>query len=1090
MEQFNYKKWNILLGWILFLTALVVYTLTVEPTVSFWDSGEYISTSAKLQVGHPPGAPLYQLVGAFFAMFASGPENIAFMVNMVSVLASAFTILFMFWSSTLLLKNLNALKNTHKQNSIAVLGSAATGCLTFIFTDSFWFNATEAEVYAMASLFIAMLFWAGLRWGEAMHTPNGNRWLLLIAMLTGLSFGVHFLALLTIPSIGLIYYFKNYQTRTFKNFAVANIAVIGILLFVFMMLLPYSMALFAKAEIFAVNSMGLPFNSGTVLMFLTVGLLFWYALRYTRKKQLPLYNTLVLCLLFVFIGFSSWMMLPVRANSGITINEKPPTDAADLLAYYNREQYPEQKVFYGPMYTQAYAGLDADMPYTDGKPNYERDYKTGKYVIINNYKNAKQQFDRSHEGFLPRLSKEKHAANYMAYAGAPDFRVNPNYDFESELPYYGINVAELSSEDTAIAAAGLRNELDNIIQEFKTAYRKGDAGNEELDSFLKNYSRYLIIDKPTLMQNISYMFSYQFGYMYWRYFMWNFAGRQNDIQGKADILNGNWISGVKAIDGLRLGNQEKLAPDMLNNEGRNTYFFIPLLLGAIGLLYHARKDAKSFYVLLVLFLFYSLAIKVFLNESPFEVRERDYVLVGSFYVFAIWIGFGVFTLLQFAAKFLKPKVAIPAVFAVTLLCCPVLMARENWDDHDRSGRYTALAMAKACLDSCAPNAILYTVGDNDTFPLWYAQEIENYRTDIRVVCTTYLPADWYIDQMKRQAYDSTPLPITLLHDQYRDGTRDFMLYNKKTDDRMSLASFMEFVSLDDERATVELQNGHRVNYYPSNKIRIPVNKEAVVKNKAVPQAYYDDIVPYIDIDLPDVLYKHNLIMLDIINNNNWERPIYFTGGSPEEDYFAWMDNYLQLEGMAYRLVPVKTENPEDNPFELGRVHSEKMYDTVMKWDWGNSNNPDVYLDPQTLRTGVSYKANLARLSDTLIEEGNPEKAEKIIDLALEKMPVARYRSYFMDKDFADGYYRTGNMTKARNLLTTLVQKYRENLTYYKSLKASLQDELYYTIIRDIESYRSLLLIMKENNDLSLYEEHKEEFNRYNKMFGRFGRKNE
>ncbi len=1091
MRDFNLKKWNLIIGWTIFTIALIVYSITVEPTVSFWDSGEYISTSAKLQVGHPPGAPLYQLTGAFFAMFASEKENIALMVNMVSVLSAAFTILFMFWSTTLLLKNLIIrFTEINKQNAVMILGSAAVGCLAFVFSDSFWFNATEAEVYAMASLFIAMLLWAGLRWGEEMHQPHGNRWLLLISLLTGLSFGVHFLALLTIPSIGLIYYFKNYEKTTIKNFIIANICIVGVLLFVFMFLMPYTLALFAKTEIFVVNSFGMPFNSGTIIMFLLTGFLFYRGLKHTRKKQLPLYNTMLLCLLFIFTGFSSWMMLPVRANTNITINENPPTNAAELLAYYNRENYQEQKTFYGSMYTQAYAGLDKENPYTDAKPNYERDYTTGKYVIVNNYKNARQNFDKNHDGFLPRMAHEKNAANYMAYAGPPKFRVNPYYDFEKELPQYGVDISQLSPEDTAIAAAQLRGQLENVVAEFKSSYRKGDMDNTDYNSFLKSYSQYLIVDKPTLSDNLSFMFNYQFGYMYWRYFMWNFAGRQNDIQGKDDILNGNWISGIKAVDEIRLGAQEKLTGDMLGNKGRNTYYFIPLLLGLIGLIYHAKKDLKSFYILLVLFLFTSLALKVFLNESPFEVRERDYVLVGSFYVFAIWIAFGVFALYDMLKKYINPKVVTPAVLTCTLLAAPVLMAKENWDDHDRSDRYTALAMAKAYLDSCDPNAILFTVGDNDTFPLWYAQEVENYRTDVRVVCSTYLPADWYIDQMKRQAYNSTPLPISFLHEQYRDGTRDYMLYNPRTEERMDIKDFMAFLALDDERAKVEMNNGHKINYYPTNKIRVPIDKAQIIKNKVVPEAYYDDIVPYIDIDLPDVLYKHNLITLDIIANNNWERPIYFNGGSPDDDYFIWMEDYLQLEGMTYKLVPIKTTPDEDAPFDYGRVNAEKMYDTVMKWDWGNSNSPNIYHDPQTLRNSVSFKRNLVRLSDTLIKEGKPEKAVKIIDLALEKMPVDYYRAYFMDEAFADGYYRTGKTEKARQLLTKLSKKYKESINYYHSLAPSVQNSLYYNILKEIESYRSLLLIMKNNNDIAFYDRHKKEFNKYNEMFARFGRKNE
>lgn len=1088
MNTFYYKKWNLITGWAVFGIALLVYSLTVEPTVSFWDSGEYISTSAKLQAGHPPGAPLFQLTGSFFAVFAAGKENIALMVNMVSVFSGAFTILFMFWSVTLLLKNIiTRFAGLTKPNAFMILGSAFTACLTFVFSDSFWFNATETEVYAMASLFISLILWAGLRWGEDMHKPGGNRWLLLISLLTGLSFGVHFLALLTIPSIGLIYYFKNYKTITVKNFIAANISIVAVLLFVFMFLLPYTLALFAKAEVTMVNTLGLPFNSGTIFMFAATAAFFWGGLHYTRKKKLPLYNTLLLCLLFIFTGFSCWIMLPVRSNAGVVINENPPTDAAEVLAYYNREQYGEQKLLYGSMYTEAYAGLDENNPYKDAKPNYERNYKTGRYEIVNNYKNALQNFDSAHSGFLPRMGSEKHAVNYMAYAGPPKFTINPAYPFERDLAYAGIDVSSLSEADTARAAAQMKGQLENAVAEFKSAYRSGEMDNGDYHNFLKSYSQYLLVEKPSLADNIKFMFGYQFGYMYVRYLMWNFAGRQNDVQGKDDILNGNWISGIQALDGLRLGEQEHLTQDMLENKGRNTYYFLPLLLGIAGMVFHARKDGKSFYILLALFLFTGIALKIFLNESPFEVRERDYILVGSFYVFGIWIAFGIYALYHAVHKYMNPKITVPAVLAATLLAAPVLMASQNWDDHDRSGRYTALAMAKAYLDSCEQDAILYTIGDNDTFPLWYAQEIEGYRTDVRVACTTFMPADWYIDQMKKQAYDSTPLPISFKHEDYRDGTRDYALLNPRTEARMDITDFMAFLALDDERAKVELGNGHKVNYYPTNKIRIPVNREQVIKNKVVSPKFYDSIVPYIDIDLPDVLYKNHIIMLDILANNNWERPIYFSGGSPKEEDYLWMMEYLQLNGMVFKLVPVRTPVPEDSPIDIGFIDSSKMYDTVMKWDWGNSNSPDIYHDPETRRNSVNYRQNLARLSDTLIKEGNPEKAETIIDLAMEKMPVNQYGYYYMNEPFAEGYYRIGKPQKARKLLQELTLKYRDSLTYYSSLKNSTQNDLAIHILRDLESYRSLLLIMKENGDIGYYETTKGEFNRYNKIFERFGR---
>ena len=1093
MKHFDFKKWNNLTGWCIFFTALLVYCLTVEPSLSFWDCGEYLSAASKLQITHPPGAPLFQMLGAVFASFASSPQQIAFTINMVSVLASAFTVLFLFWSLTILLRELTGeTNNPDKKNNTMILGAAAVGALAFLFSDSFWFSATEAEVYALASFFIAIILWAGLHWGHEMHTPNGNRWLLFIALLVGLSFGVHFMALLTIPSLGLIYYFKNYGKVTLKNFIIANIAIVALLFFVFAFLMPYTMALFGKTEIFMVNSLGMPFNSGTIFVFVALVAGFYFGLRYTRKKQLPLYNTALLCILFILVGASSWMMLPIRANAHVVLNENNPYNAAELLAYYNREQYPEQKTFYGPMYTESYAGLDTEQPYADDKPNYERNYTTGKYEIVNNYKNARQNFDNAHKGFMPRMANEKSAANYMVFTGPPAFRIDPNYDFSRDLAEGGVDINNLTEEQADMALAQAHAQLEHVIAEFKSAYNSGQMGNKEYDKFLQSYGRYLIVDKPTLVQNMAYMFEYQFGYMYMRYLLWNFAGRQSDDQGLYDNINGNWMSGISAIDEARLGPQTHLTQDMLNNKGRNIYYMLPFILGVIGLIYHARKNAKSFYVLLILFLFTGIALKIFLNEKPFEVRERDYALVGSFYVFAIWIAFGAYALYRAAQKYAKPQFAMPAVLAITLFAGPVLMATQNWDDHDRSDRYTAVAMAKAYLDSCDENAILFTIGDNDTFPLWYAQEVEGYRTDVRIVCTTLLHADWYIDMMKQRAYKSAPLPISFTHEEYRAGTRDYMIYDPRTDKRLDINDFMKFAHLDDERAMAQMQSGQWAHTYPSSKISIPVSRDQIIKNRVVGPEKYDSIVGTIDVDLPQsAIYKGNMVMLDIIRNNNWERPVYFAGRTADDADFAWMKDYLQVQGMAYKLVPVKTPLPEGGSMmDMGYVDSEKSYDSVKKWDWGNSGSPDIYHDPETRHNGIAFRSTMARLMDTLITENKNIKAREIIDLAMEKMPVDDFGFYTLAEPFADGYYRVGEKEKARALLAKLTTKYHDSLGYYRSLPIAQQNNEAQSIVTEIERYRSLLIVMQENGDMEFYEAAKKQFNDRNRWFARFGRENE
>ena len=1067
MITFNYNKWNNLLGWLAFAIALITYTLTVEPTMSFWDCGEYIATAAKLEVGHPPGAPLYQMMGAFFAMFASEAKNVALMVNMMSVFSSAFTILFLFWSSTIVLRKLiSRFSELNTSNSIVILGSSFTGALAFTFSDSFWYNAVEAEVYAMATLFISLLFWLGLRWEQDMQTARGNKWLLIISLVIGLSFGVHFMALLTIPSIGLLYYFKNYKTTTVRNFLIANVTVVAIFLFIYKSLLPWTMAFFGKTEIFMVNEFGLPFNSGTILVALLFIAFFYFGLRYTRQKGFVFYNTIILCVLFILIGFSTWMMLPIRANANTVINENKPSDAAEVLAYYNREQYGINPLFYGPQYTDTFVGLDEDNPYLDKAPNYERDYKTGKYIITNNYKNAEQNSDDNQKAILPRMWSTEHVENYINFSHVPEFKIKPEYSEEKELV--------------------------DVIAEFRNAYAKEDIDNEGYISFLKSYGDYLIIEKPSTWDNLSFMFEYQFGYMYWRYLMWNFTGRQNDIQGKYDNLDGNWLSGISFIDELHLGSQENLPTDVLNNKGRNIYFFIPFILGIIGLLFHANKDLKSFYVLLALFLFTGIALKIYLNERPFEPRERDYALVGSFYVFAIWIGFGVYAIYDTVKNYLQPKLAGPIIIVISIAIAPVLMASQNWDDHDRSNKYTAIAMAKAYLNSCEPNAILFTIGDNDTFPLWYAQEIENIRTDIKIVNTSLFMTDWYIDQMKMKTNKSEGLPISFTHDQYVGDKLDYAIHNPKTENRWNIKDFINFIASDDSRTIIEMDNGQKIHFYPTNKVRIPIDKNVIIQNRVVNPAQNDSIVPYIDIEIKgQALYKNRLMMLDVLANNNWKRPIYFTGGSFGDDDYLWMKDYLQLDGMVYKLVPIRTAIPKDgSPLDMGQIDSEKMYNIVMKWDWGNGELSTIYHDPETRKNSISYRTNLARLMEQLINEGKLDKAKKVIDLAMTKMPVDYYGYYSLIDPFAGGYYEIGEKEKARQLLEKLMTKYKENLTFYHGLRASEQSNLVIDIITDIERYRGLLEVMKDRGDMEFYNKNKPVFNSYNKMFERFGRDNE
>jgi tetratricopeptide (TPR) repeat protein len=565
--------------------------------------------------------------------------------------------------------------------------------------------------------------------------------------------------------------------------------------------------------------------------------------------------------------------------------------------------------------------------------------------------------------------------------------------------------------------------------------------------------------------------------------MWNFTGRQDDKQGQYTNLHGNWLSGISFIDKIRLGSQDNLPGDALNNKARNTYYFLPLLLGILGLVFHFKNNPKSFWVLLVFFLFTGLALKVYLNERPFEPRERDYALVGSFYVFALWIGFGAYALFEVAKDYLKPKIALPVVMTIASLAVPVLLISQNWDDHNRSNRYTAQSMAKMYLDSCDENAIIFTIGDNDTFALWYAQGIEGYRQDVRIVNTSLFQTDWYIDDMKKKAYNSDPIPSQLSHDKYKYGSRDFLFYQKTKQDTIDIKTWMNWVANDSQVTQVELESGQFANTFPSKIIRIPVDKEAVLRNGIVDQKDADKIVPFIDIEFKgDVIYKNRLMMLDIIANNNWERPIYFSGGSFGDDDYLWMKDYLQLDGVVYKLVPVRTSIDRNNPFDMGRIDSDKMYDIVMKWDWGNSGDPDIYHDVETRRNGITYRSNLARLADQLIEEGNYKKAENVLDLAMEKMPVEKFEFYSLLEPFVLGYFNIEKPQKAREVYKAVTKQYQEHLLYYSGLHPKHQNAVFEEIYSDLGRYRSLIEILVDNDNEEYAKKEATKFNGYLRLF--------
>ena len=1059
MNLIQFEKWNTIVATIAFLIALGTFSLTVEPTASYWDCAEYISTSAKLQIGHPPGAPLFQMLGAFFSSFAFEVEQIAFMVNMMSVFASAFTILFLFLTITIIGKKIILKTSTiTKSNAFIILGSSLIGSLCFTFSDSFWFNAVEAEVYAMATMIMALLFWLGFKWEENMNNKKGDKWLVLISFVVGLSFGVHFMGLLAIPAIGMIYFFKKNPSPTLKSFIIANIISVAILLFIFKLLLPSTLGLFGYLEVFFVNNLGLPFNSGTIFSAILILSFFYFGLKKTQEKKLVKINTFLLCIMFVFIGFSSWLMIPIRSNANTVINENAPSDARALLAYYNLEQYPDTHIFYGPMYSDAYAGQDPDKPYKDDKPKYEKDLKTKKYIIVNDWKSGKINSNTNHVGLLPRMWSSEHASNYMKYFGYLSFKIKPEYRNEENLA--------------------------QLVSQFKSSFDQGDIDSDGYHEFLSQYGGYLDIKKPSLISNIKYLFQYQMGSMYWRYFMWNFVGKQNDIQWKYDLLNGNWISGINFIDEFRLGPQKNLSDDVLNNKGRNKYYFLPLIFGIIGLLFLFKEDKNLFWIVTLLFLFTGLALKVYVNERIFEPRERDYALVGSFYVFCIFIGLSALSFYQKLKKIISEK-ASPLIIII-LLTIPFLMAFQNWDDHDRSNRYTAQSLAKAYLNSIdeGSDPMIFTIGDNDTFALWYAQEIENYRTDVRTINTSLIATDWYIDQMKKRTYNSSPIPSQLEHRQYAYGVRDYIKHEALIDSvRWDIKDFMDWVGSDHPRTKYKNlleQYGAELDkvpkftqnmiFYPTNKIRVPVNKKNVIKSGLVSEKDYELILDYIDIDLPSSgLYKNQLLMLDILANNDWKRPIYFTGGSYNDAEYLWMKEYLQLDGLVYKLVPIRTKIPKNNPYELGKIDSELMYKIVKEWEWGNSNDPNIYHDPETRKNSISFRGNLHRLSLKLLEEGEIKKSEEILDLSLDKMPIDYFGFYSLLEPYISTYYKLEKFKKGDQLFISLSNKYQQNLKYYSTLSKSKDSRFsIYTyaenIITDTERYRSLVEAALNSNN--------------------------
>ena len=974
----NFKFINRITGWAIFMIATLTYMLTAEPTASLWDCGEFITTSVGLQVGHPPGAPLFMIISRLFAIFAPSVKTQALMINYMSALCSSFTILFLFWSITHLARKLIVKedKTMTLGQMIAILGASTIGSLTYTFSDTFWFSAVEGEVYAMSSLFTALVFWAILKWENVAHEKYANRWLILIAYLIGLSIGVHLLNLLVIPAIAFVYYFKKY-TPTIRGFIKTGLLSLVILGIVNFGIIPGVVKVAGWFELLFTNSFGLPFNTGVIVyVCLIIGLLTW-GIRFTLKKGMVIWNTILTCFMVILIGYSSYAMVVIRSLSNPPIDENSPENVFSLLSYINREQYGDSPLLYGPYFNAPI------IDYEEGDPIYYQNEETGKYEKIGNKMGYKH--DSRFCTIFPRMHNNQrpyYPAQYQVWGG------------KNNGPTYMIN---------------------------------GEA-----------------VTRPSFGNNLRYFFNYQLGHMYWRYFMWNFSGRQNDIQGNGEITHGNWISGIPFLDEIRLGNQSQL-PDILKSEkAYNKYYMLPFLLGILGMFYQYRKGKKGkqdFWVVMLLFIMTGIAIIVYLNQAPNEPRERDYAYAGSFYAYAIWIGLGVLGLFEYFTQRIKQLNTTGVACIVTGICLfaiPINMAAENWDDHTRAGRYATIAHAKNYLNSCEPNAILFTYGDNDTFPLWYAQEVEGVRRDIRIVNLSLLAGPWYIDQIRRKAYDSPAITTSLENKQYRDGKRD-RVYILERYKRANLKEAIEFVGSDLPQTKLKEQGMPQdLDYIPSRNLFLPVDSAKVIANGTVKPENAEKIIKELQIHLQgNGLNKSEMMLLDIIATNNWERPIYFGIGIPTDAYMG-LEKYFQLEGATYRLVPIETkaERSDYGAMEYGRIDSDILFNHIMnKFEWGNIKDSNVNIDHfhDNIIGSMQYRHTFQRLAKQLLKEGKNDKAIQVLNKSLEELPISQIPVDIYFVDYISLYYELGEIEKGNELMRELADDNCQMLKYINSL---------------------------------------------------------
>jgi hypothetical protein len=1008
----NYNKINNIFGWIAFIIASLTYILTLEPSSSFWDCGEFIACIYRLQVAHQPGAPLFTIIGKVFTLLSMGDvTKVAYWANMASALASGATIMFLFWTITALAKKLLVKKDGEisQANLILIIGSGLVGALAYAYSDTFWFSAVESEVYAQSSLCTAIVFWAILKWDAHADEQHADKWIVFIAYVMGLSIGIHLLNLLVIPAIALVIYFRRAKTITNKGTFWAFFAGVVAVAFVLWGVIQFTVKGAAFSDLLFVNTLGMGFGSGAIMFFVLLIATIVSGIYYTIKPLKPVIivcavcfilvlgisagiigvvvglgvlalleyvvkirerrfalNTFLICLLFILFGYSSFVMIVVRAKANPNLNNSDPENAFALNGYLNRDQYGDTPLLYGQFFDST------PTEQTEGANIYRRGET--KYEIAG--KKLTTVYDRNTP--FPRMFSDK--------AGHPEF------------------------------------------------YR--------------SWSHLAEGEKPTFATNLGFFGSWQINQMYTRYFLWNFVGRTNDLDGQTSNsgVDGNWISGLNF--------KKPLPYSVTESKSYNRLFFLPLIIGLIGLFFHFWRDQRNAGVVAVLFFFTGIAIVLYLNQDPLQPRERDYAYAGSFYAFAIWIGLGVLGIADFMSKKINAKTSAVIATVVCLLAAPILMANQEWDDHDRSTKLTPHDMAYNYLNSCAPNAILFTYGDNDTYPLWYIQEVENVRPDVRIVNLSLLGTDWYIRGMKNKMNQSEPLPISMPNDKFKPGVRDVIYYNdQKVAGHVELKEVFDFMTSDDKAAMVEYNNGDVTNYLPTKNFKLTINPDQVIQTGTVPAAQKDKITPEMDWTFNGrYVTKDVLAMMDILSHNNWKRPIYFSVTVPNDNMIG-LDKFLYNEGFAYRLMPLKPDTAA-SPLEVS--NTPVMYQNMMtKFKWGNMKNAR-YLDHESMTMFYPLISRLySNLADNLTKEGHTDQAKSVLTKYDEVMPgiinstEVAVRKYYM----IESAYRLGDASLA-NKLSNQVDDYVTNLLDYnyellKSGETSVEN-------RDIQYSMSIL----------------------------------